>query len=58
MCGFGHASGEILITTDADTIVPTNWVSTLVRVFEERADVVAVGGMVEFYDAKILPEKS
>ncbi|MGA2261490.1 MAG: polysaccharide deacetylase family protein [Acidobacteriota bacterium] len=51
MCGFEHASGEILITTDADTIVPTNWVSTLVRAFEEGSQVVAVGGGVEFYDA-------
>ena len=51
MCGFQHASGEILITTDADTIVPPNWVSTLVRAFEEGGQVAAVGGMIEFYDA-------
>jgi peptidoglycan/xylan/chitin deacetylase (PgdA/CDA1 family) len=51
MCGFEHASGEILITTDADTFVPQNWVSTLVRAFDQDAQVVAMGGMVEFYDA-------
>jgi len=50
-CGFEHASGEILITTDADTVVPPNWISTLVAAFAEDSQIVAVGGMVEFYDA-------
>ncbi len=48
--GFECASGEILITTDADTIVPRNWISTLVRAFEDT-EVVAAGGGIEFYDA-------
>jgi peptidoglycan/xylan/chitin deacetylase (PgdA/CDA1 family)/glycosyltransferase involved in cell wall biosynthesis len=51
MCGFDHACGEILITTDADTIVPPNWISTLVGAFEADAAVVAAGGMVEFCDS-------
>jgi peptidoglycan/xylan/chitin deacetylase (PgdA/CDA1 family) len=51
MCGFEHASGDILITTDADTVVPPNWISTLIQAFEEDSQVVAAGGMVEFCDA-------
>ncbi len=51
MTGFRHATGDILITTDADTIVPSNWVSTLVRPFKQSDHVVAVGGTLEFYDA-------
>jgi peptidoglycan/xylan/chitin deacetylase (PgdA/CDA1 family) len=51
MSGFKHASGEILITTDADTVVPRNWVSTLVQAFEKDCRVVAAGSMVEFCDA-------
>ncbi len=51
IAGFRHASGEILITTDADTIVPPNWLSALVQAFEEDPQVVAAGGGVEFYDA-------
>jgi len=51
MCGFECASGDIFITTDADTIVPPNWISTLVGAFEEDAEVVAAGGGIEFYDA-------
>jgi peptidoglycan/xylan/chitin deacetylase (PgdA/CDA1 family) len=49
--GFEHATGEILITTDADTVVPSNWISTLVQAFAEDAEVVAAGGGIEFYDA-------
>jgi len=49
--GFECASGDILFTTDADTMVPQNWISTLVRAFEEDAQVVAAGGGIEFYDA-------
>jgi peptidoglycan/xylan/chitin deacetylase (PgdA/CDA1 family) len=51
ICGFEHASGEILITTDADTIVPPHWISSLVKAFAEDSHVVAAGGVVEFYDA-------
>ena len=51
MSGFEQATGEILITTDADTVVPTNWVSTLVQAFEKDCRVVAAGTMVEFCDA-------
>jgi len=49
--GFRHASGDILLTTDADTILPQNWISTLARIFAEDHEAVAVGGMVDFYDA-------
>ena len=51
MCGFENATGEILITTDADTIVPPNWISTLIQTFERDSRVVAAGTMVEFFDA-------
>jgi peptidoglycan/xylan/chitin deacetylase (PgdA/CDA1 family) len=49
--GFECASGDILVTTDADTVLPRNWISTLARTFEEDAQVVAAGGGIEFYDA-------
>jgi peptidoglycan/xylan/chitin deacetylase (PgdA/CDA1 family)/glycosyltransferase involved in cell wall biosynthesis len=51
MSGFENATGDILITTDADTVVPPNWVSTLVRAFEKDPRVVAAGSIVEFCDA-------
>ena len=46
--GFETATGDIVATTDADTIVPRNWVSRIVREYEARPDVVAVGGEIVF----------
>ena len=45
--GFAMATGEIIASTDADTVVPPDWLSRLVEAY--RADVVAVGGEIEFW---------
>ena len=49
-CGFALAQGEIVASTDADTVVPRNWISRLVREYRTRPDVVAVGGEIVFRD--------
>jgi peptidoglycan/xylan/chitin deacetylase (PgdA/CDA1 family)/GT2 family glycosyltransferase len=46
--GFTVATGDIVATTDADTVPPRNWISTLVREYAGRPDVVAVGGEIYF----------
>ena len=46
--GFAAASGEIIASTDADTVVPRCWISRLVREYETRPDVVAIGGEIVF----------
>ncbi len=46
--GFSVATGDIVATTDADTVPPRDWISTLVREYEEHPDVVAVGGEIYF----------
>jgi len=46
--GFSIATGDIVATTDADTVPPRDWISTLVREYEEHPDVVAVGGEIYF----------
>ncbi len=46
--GFAVARGEIIACTDADTVVPTDWISSLVREYERHEDVVAIGGEIEF----------
>ena len=46
--GFASACGDIVATTDADSSVPLDWVSTLVSAYEANEDVVAVGGEVYF----------
>ena len=48
--GFSAATGDIIATTDADTVPPPNWVSTLVREYAEHKEAVAVGGEVFFRD--------
>jgi peptidoglycan-N-acetylglucosamine deacetylase len=47
-CGFAAASGEIIACTDADTIVPRDWIARFVAAYQAAPDVVAVGGRVEF----------
>jgi peptidoglycan/xylan/chitin deacetylase (PgdA/CDA1 family)/GT2 family glycosyltransferase len=46
--GFRLATGDIVATTDADTVPPRNWISTLVCEYEEHPEVVAVGGEIYF----------
>ena len=46
--GFAAARGDILASTDADTVVPRFWISRLVREYETRPKVVAVGGEIVF----------
>jgi len=46
--GFAAATGDIVATTDADTMPPPHWISTLVNEYDRRPDVVAVGGEVYF----------
>jgi peptidoglycan/xylan/chitin deacetylase (PgdA/CDA1 family)/GT2 family glycosyltransferase len=48
--GFAAASGEIIACTDADTVVPPDWVSTMISEYVRRPDLVALGGDVEFVD--------
>ena len=47
--GFSLASGDIVAVTDADTVPPRDWISTLVRAYEDPR-VVAVGGEIYFRD--------
>src|SRR3989337_727170 len=41
--GFKLATGDVIITTDADTVVPSDWLQRFASCFE-RQGVVAVGG--------------
>lgn len=51
--GFAAATGAILASTDADTVVPHFWVSRLVREYVRRPDVVAVGGEIVFCEPNL-----
>jgi peptidoglycan/xylan/chitin deacetylase (PgdA/CDA1 family)/glycosyltransferase involved in cell wall biosynthesis len=48
--GYTSVTGEIVASTDADSVVPPDWVSRLARTYEENPDVVAIGGEIVFRD--------
>jgi glycosyltransferase involved in cell wall biosynthesis len=47
------AKGEILVFTDADTILPKNWLLRIKEEFEEDKELIAFGGSCEFYSGPI-----
>lgn len=51
--GFNEAKYDIIARTDADTILPSNWVKRIKKSFEANEKLVALSGPAEFYD---LPE--
>lgn len=44
--GFDEARGEIIASTDADTVVPPDWLELIVRSFERNPDQVGVYGKI------------
>lgn len=47
--GFMKAKGEIIATTDADNILPKNWLSTINKAFQKDKALVAYGGLFRLY---------
>jgi len=43
--GFREAQGEIIVTTDADAILPSHWLSRIVQEFKDQPDLAAFGGL-------------
>jgi glycosyltransferase involved in cell wall biosynthesis len=50
--GFTSAAGEIIASTDADTILPDFWLERIARIFNEKPGTIGVGGPWEYYDGK------
>ncbi|MFQ6117871.1 MAG: glycosyltransferase family 2 protein [Candidatus Bipolaricaulia bacterium] len=44
--GFEEARGEIVASTDADTVVPPEWLELIVRSFDENPDQVGIYGKI------------
>lgn len=51
--GFNEAKYDIIARTDADTMLPENWVKRIKKSFAANEKLVALSGPAEFYD---LPE--
>jgi glycosyltransferase involved in cell wall biosynthesis len=47
--GFDAASGDIIGRLDADSQIDTDWVATLIELFEQSPDLDAVTGKVRYY---------
>jgi glycosyltransferase involved in cell wall biosynthesis len=47
------SKGEILAFTDADTILPKNWLSKIKEEFERGKNLIAFGGSCQFYSGPI-----
>lgn len=48
--GFNAAKGEIIASTDADTIVPENWLQHIQEIFARHPEAIAVAGHFQLYD--------
>lgn len=42
--GFARAQGDIIATTDADTVLPSDWLAKIAAKFGENPRLVAYGG--------------
>lgn len=51
--GFLAAKGPIIASTDADTLVPENWLTRFAQEFTKHNDAIAISGMYDFYDASL-----
>lgn len=49
-----EAKGEIIAMTDADTILPKNWLSRIVEEFSKDEKLVAFGGLYTFYSGPLI----
>jgi peptidoglycan/xylan/chitin deacetylase (PgdA/CDA1 family)/glycosyltransferase involved in cell wall biosynthesis len=51
--GFEAARGEYILSTDADALLPENWVSRIVGEFEKHPEALAVAGAYIFNDGPL-----
>lgn len=51
--GFAHARGQIIASTDADTVVPPYWLARFARIFREHPEVVGIGGRFIYTDGPL-----
>lgn len=51
--GFLAAKGDIIATTDADAILPENWLSRIAKEFKNDNDLAAFGGLYTLYSGPV-----
>lgn len=53
--GFEKASGEFIATTDADTILPSDWLKQMAQKLIQEKDLVAIGGWFKIKEGRLIP---
>ena len=48
--GFSVARGEIIASTDADAILPTDWLQNIHELFDRHPEAIAAAGHFQLYD--------
>jgi glycosyltransferase involved in cell wall biosynthesis len=48
--GFEAANGEIIFSTDGDTVVPPHWISALLKAWEKHPEAAALSGPIRITD--------
>ncbi len=56
--GFAEAKGDIIFSTDADCVVPPNWIEKTMQVFSKRHNIIAVTGAPYLNDCNLLTNTS
>ncbi|MBI2958619.1 MAG: glycosyltransferase [Chloroflexi bacterium] len=51
--GFMEARGQVIATTDADTVVPAGWLARIAHEFKKNDDLAAFGGLYTLYSGPI-----
>lgn len=51
--GFFEARGEIIASTDADSVVPENWLAEIVRAYEKNKKLSGFGGLNALYSGPV-----
>ncbi|PIT89190.1 MAG: hypothetical protein COU27_01670 [Candidatus Levybacteria bacterium CG10_big_fil_rev_8_21_14_0_10_36_7] len=51
--GFLEAGGEIVASTDSDTVLPENWVETILKEYQKDNSLVAFGGLSILYSGPV-----
>lgn len=52
--GFEAAAGDIIASTDADTILPADWLSRIEQLFNQNPEAVAVAGHFLLFDGPVV----
>ncbi len=51
--GFFEAKGEIIVSTDADSVIPENWLEQIIKRYDQNENLVGFGGLSLLYSGAV-----